>query len=133
MKYMLDTDFCIYLMKGPAPAVVKKLARMKPKSLGVSAITHAELRFGADKSKKKEANHAALDVFFDNLETIAFDDEAALHYGRIRASLENEGKPIGPLDTLIAANAMSHGAILVTHNTKEFKRVRKLKVEDWIE
>ena len=99
--------------------------------VGVSSVTAAELRYGAEKSAAPEQNREALSRFLLPLEVLAFGDEAAAAYGRVRAALENAGTPIGPLDNLIAAHAVSLGVTLVTNNTREFSRVPGLEIEDW--
>ena len=99
--------------------------------VGVSSVTAAELFYGAEKSAVPEQNREALSRFLLPLEVLAFGDEAAAAYGRVRAALEKAGTPIGPLDALIAAHAVSLGVTLVTNNTREFSRVPGLEVEDW--
>ena len=99
--------------------------------VGVSSVTAAELRYGAEKSAVPERNLEALSRFLLPLEVLAFGDEAAAAYGRMRAALEKAGTPIGPLDTLIAAHAVSLGTKLVTNNVREFSRVPGLELEDW--
>lgn len=131
MKFLLDTDICIYLIKKHPPAVFEKLRSCRTGDVGVSAITVAELRFGADKSQRPKQNHEGLDLFLAPLEIVAFDDRAAAEYGKIRAQLESAGQPIGPLDLLIAAHAKGLGVTLITNNSGEFKRVRGLKIENW--
>ncbi|MGH3088573.1 MAG: PIN domain-containing protein [Rubrobacteraceae bacterium] len=101
--------------------------------IGVSVATVAELRYGVEKSARVEQNSEALDRFLLPLEIASFDLEATVSYGRIRAALERRGTPIGPLETLIAAHAISLDAALVTNNTREFERVPGLRVEDWME
>ena len=138
MNYMLDTNTCIYLMTGSQPAWQQKiLARLE--ALGtrdevyVSSVVVSELRYGVQKSRWRKANNSLLDEFLMDFQVVAYDDAAALHYGLVRASLEKKGRPIGPLDTLIAAHAVSLEMTLVTHNVKEFKRIPNLCVEDWVE
>ena len=99
--------------------------------VGVSSVTAAKLSYGAEKSSRPEQNREALSRFLLPLEVLAFGDEAAAAYGRVRAALEKSGTPIGPLDTLIAAHAVSLGVTLVTNNVREFSRVPGLEVEDW--
>ncbi len=99
--------------------------------IGVSSVTAAELRHGAEKSSRPGRNHEALGAFLLPLEVLGFGDEAAAAYGRVRAALERAGTPIGPLDTLIAAHAVSLGVTLVTNNVREFSRVAGLEIEDW--
>jgi tRNA(fMet)-specific endonuclease VapC len=131
MKFLLDTDICIYLIKKNSPSVLERLQACCTGDVGISAITVAELRYGADKSQRPKQNHEALDLFFAPFDIAAFDDQAATEYGGVRAQLESTGQPIGPLDTLIAAHAKSLGVTLVTNNSDEFNRIRGLKVENW--
>lgn len=131
MRFLLDTNLCIDLMRGRADAAFRRLRRRAPDDAGISSITLAELRYGAAKSKRR-AHHESLIVAFCAPLTIAtFDARAAEAYGEIRALLESVGKPIGPLDLLIAAHALSLGATVVTANEREFNRVPGLTVEDW--
>jgi tRNA(fMet)-specific endonuclease VapC len=132
MKYMLDTNICIYIIKQHPDEVIHKFKDLKVGDLCISSVTLAELAYGVEKSRYREKNKSALEEFTLPLEIMTFDDQAALHYGHIRASLEKKGTPIGPLDLMIAAHARSLDAILVTNNKKEFTRVTKLKVEDWV-
>lgn len=131
MRFMLDTDVCITLIKKRPAGLLRKLTALAPGEAGISAVTLAELRFGVAKSAEKERNATALEEFILPLETADLDKAAAAEYGRVRAALEACGKPIGPLDTLIAAHALSLGAVLVTHNTREFRRVAGLVLADW--
>jgi len=132
MKYLLDTNVCIYLIKHNPPAVRKHFERLVPGDVGISSITLAELEYGAAKSRYPERNHKALAQFVLPLEILAFDAEAALAYGEVRADLEARGTPIGSMDLLIAAHALALGVALVTNNVREFRRVRTLQVENWI-
>jgi tRNA(fMet)-specific endonuclease VapC len=104
---------------------------MRPGSVGISIITISELQFGAAKSQNPQRNCSALEQFLLPLEILDYDSAAASYYGDVRARLEKSGTPIGPLDTLIAAHALSLNAVLVTNNLSEFRRVSGLKVEDW--
>lgn len=131
MKYLLDTNICIFALKTPSPALRQKLRATTPADIAVSAITAAELRFGADNSSRKKENHRILDNFLDNFAVLTFDEPATRAYGEIRAVLRRKGKPVGPLDTLIAAHAISANLTLVTNNTRELRRVPGLSVEDW--
>ena len=99
----------------------------------VSSITFAELRFGVEKSQQRERSRRNLQYALDALNVMPFDEKAAEAYGRVRTSLEAEGKPIGPLDTLIAAHALSLELTLVKSNVREFSKVRRLRVENWVE
>ena len=132
MKLMLDTNICIYLIKQQPPSVLERFLSHPVGDIGISSITVAELDYGASKSRQASKNRAALDQFIAPLDVAAFDREAASVYGKIRASLEAKGTPIGGMDLLIAAHALSLGVRLVTNNGREFKRVPGLKVENWV-
>jgi tRNA(fMet)-specific endonuclease VapC len=131
MKWMLDTDTCIAIIKGKPASVLKKLRGKSIGHVGISSITLGELAFGAAKSSRHDEAHAALAEFLLALEIASFDSDAAASYGQMRASLEKRGTPIGPLDTLIGAHAAALDVILVTHNTREFSRIDTLRLEDW--
>lgn len=130
MKWMLDTDTCIAIIK-KHPVVLKKLRGKSIGQVGLSSITLGELAFGAAKSSRPRAAHDALHEFLLALEIAAFDDQSAMRYGEVWASLAPGGKPIGPFDTLIGSHARSLDVILVTHNTREFTRIKDLRLEDW--
>lgn len=130
MKYLLDTDICIYVINERPAAVLKRFREHGVGDIGITAITVAELAYGVEKSGSAR-NRAALERFLLPFELLDFDAEAAIAYGSIRASLERKGKPIGPLDTLIAAQAVSRALVLVTNNVREFRRVPGLAVENW--
>jgi len=98
----------------------------------MSSITLAELRFGVAKSEQPKRAGSNLRVLLSKVSVVPFDEQATTHYGDLRARLEKRGTPIGPLDTLIAAHALSLGYVLVTHNAREFRRVPGLKIEDWL-
>lgn len=132
MKWMLDTDTCIAMINSQPPSVLRRLSGKSIGQVGISSITLGELAFGASKSSQSQQSKTALGEFLLALEVAAFDDVAAMQYGTVRAALERVGTPIGPLDTLIAAHALSTDAVLVSHNTREFKRVRGLRCEDWL-
>lgn len=132
MRWMLDTDTCIALIKQRPGSVLKKLRGKSTGQVGISSITLGELAFGASKSSRSQESHAALSEFLLPLEVAEFNETAAMHYGDVRADLDRQGRPIGPLDTLIAAHALAIEATLVTHNTREFKRVGSLRLEDWL-
>ncbi len=136
MGYMLDTDTCIYLLAGREPDKQRKiLARLEALDPGetvhLSSIVVAELSYGAQKGHWKKANMSLLEQFLLDFRIAAFDELAAHTCGTIRAALEKKGKPIGPMDTLIAAHAVGLKMTLVTHNIREFNRVSGLKVENW--
>ncbi len=132
MRWMLDTDTCIALIKQHPDSALKKLRGKSIGQVGISSITLGELAFGASKSAKSRESYAALGEFLLPLELAGFDERAAMQYGEVRALLAREGKPIGPLDTLIAAHALALETILVTHNIREFERVEGLQLEDWL-
>ena len=131
MKYMLDTNICIFAIRNSNDNVLKKFHDHLDDELYISSITLAELMYGVEKSRKPEQNRNALLQFLTLIDIKEFSEKAAIEYGKIRAFLENQGTPIGPLDTLIAAHAVSENMILVTHNTKEFLRIPDLTVENW--
>jgi tRNA(fMet)-specific endonuclease VapC len=132
MKYLLDTNICIALIRQRPAGLLQRLTALEPGEVGLSSITLAELIYGAAKSFQTEQNLAALEQFLLPLELVNFDESAATAYGQIRAGLEREGKVIGSMDMLIAAHALSLNTILVTNNIKEFGRVSGLLLEDWI-
>jgi len=132
MKFLLDTNICIYIIKQKPREVLQKFNSYQVGDIGVSSITVAELEFGVRKSQFLARNQQALTQFLLPLKIVDFDRAAANVYGDIRATLEKQGKPIGSLDTLIAAHAVSLEVILVTNNVKEFNRISNLKLENWI-
>lgn len=132
MKIMLDTNICIYIIKRQPAAVLKHFMEYKVGDICISTITLSELRYGVAKSAHREKNTKALAEFIVPLEVVPFEEEAALAYGEIRSNLEKAGTPIGSMDMLIAAHAVSLGISLVTNNTREFLRIPTLNVIDWI-
>ncbi len=132
MKLMLDTNICIYIIKQQPEAVLKRFLEYQVGDIGISSITLSELRHGVARSTHQDKNSKALDEFITPLEVIPFDEDAAHVYGGIRATLEKAGTPIGAMDMLIAAHAVSLGIPLVTNNTREFVRIPALNVVDWI-
>ncbi len=130
MKYMLDTDICIYLINKRPPKVLDRFHRNEVGDIGVSSVTVAELAYGVAKSGS-ERNRAALEGFLLPLEIADFDQKAAWKFGEVRSALERAGKPIGPYDMQIAAHALALGCTVVTNNQREFQRVPGLKVENW--
>ncbi len=131
MKFMLDTNICIYIIKQKPAKVLKRFTQHSPGDILLSSVTLAELRYGAGKSLNVQQNHDALDGFIVPLEIASFDEKAADKYGKVRAQLEKKGQAIGSMDMLIGAHALGLGVTLVTNNTKEFKRIRGLNVENW--
>jgi tRNA(fMet)-specific endonuclease VapC len=132
MKYLIDTNICIYIMNERPAEVIKKFKRFEPGQIGISVITISELQYGVSKSKFRKKNEQRLEEFLTPLEILIYDEIAARTYGSIRFQLEKDGWPIGPLDLLIAAQAISRKLILVTNNEKEFTRVKNLKVQNWV-
>ena len=112
--------------------IIHKFKQFDVGEIGVSTITVSELHYGVAKSKNRRLNKQRVEEFLSPLEILPYDEIAATIYGDIRLQIEKVGKPIGPLDLLIAAHALSRNLVLITNNEKEFKRVNKLKVENWI-
>lgn len=131
MKYMLDTNICIYVIMHKPDKVIKNFLAHDSEEICISAITYAELMHGVEKSMAVERNRIAMSLFLSPFTILQFDERAAEEYGRIKAELQKAGTPIGPMDTLIAGHAKSRGLIIVTNNTREFSRVAGLTVEDW--
>ena len=132
MNYLLDTNICIYIIKRKPRSVIDQLNQITFDQISISAITVAELEYGARKSSLPEKNHAALNEFLGPFLILNFDYAATIEYGIIRNDLEQKGIPIGPFDMLIAAHAKSQNLTLVTNNAKEFNRVDGLKIENWV-
>lgn len=133
MRYMLDTNICIFIIKNKPESVIKKFMEHEPVDICISSITYAELLHGVEKSVAREKNRMALTLLLSEIQIIPFDDSAAQVYGVVKADLQKKGTPIGPLDTLIAAHAKSLNYTLVTNNTREFARVEGLRLEDWVQ
>lgn len=132
MKFLLDTNICIYIIKQKPVEVLNKFKAYDVGDIAISSVTVAELEFGVQKSQFPKKNQQALAQFLIPLNVVAFDRPAAIVYGKIRSDLEKQGIPIGSLDTLIAAHALSLQITLVTNNVKEFNRVPNLKLENWV-
>ena len=133
MRYMLDTNICIYAIKHKPEQVFMRLQEHDPIDICISSVTYAELVHGVEKSKAIEKNRVALALLLANIEIMNFDSLAAESYGKIRADLDKARTPIGPFDMMIAGHAMALGYTVVTNNTKEFERVKGLKLENWTE
>ena len=131
IRYMLDTDACIALIKNRPEAMRNRLFRLSPEEIGISSIVTAELWFGVAYSLKKKQNESALKDFLDYATAIDWPCEASPLYGKIRARLQKQGTPIGAMDLLIATHALFLDAVLVTNNKREFERVPRLKIENW--
>ncbi len=132
MRWMLDTNTCIDIMKRHPPPVRERLRRVAIGEVGISAIAHAELRFGIHKSRRRAENEAALADFLSYCLVLDWPQAASDAYAEIRRELEAAGTPIGSNDLLIAAHALHLGCTLVTNNTEEFQRVRGLRIDNWI-
>ena len=131
MRYMLDTNMCIYVIKKNPANVIRRLRRMDVGDVCISSITLSELEYGVSKSSRPAQNKLALAEFLSPIEVVPYDDMAAQEYGRLRAHLERQGTPMGSLDTLIAAHALALKCTLVTNNEDEFKRAPNLRVQNW--
>ena len=132
MKYLLDTNICIYIINEKPEKVLKRFEQYPVHEFGISSITHAELQYGVAKSKHKDTNQNALDEFLLPLTILPFYGERLVAcYGEIRSLLESKGKTIGPLDMLIAAHALSLDLTIISNNIKEFSRIPNLKYENW--
>ncbi len=130
MRWMLDTNICIDIIKRSPAQIIDALRKHESEGIGVSSVTAAELTFGVAKSGSAR-NRSALEDFLGSLEIAPFDEAAAGVYGDVRAELEASGLPIGPLDTQIAAHALSLDVTLVSNNLREFQRVRGLRCANW--
>jgi tRNA(fMet)-specific endonuclease VapC len=128
---MLDTDTCSYIMRRSHDAVLRRLAKTSVSDVCISVITKSELLFGVEVSTKRKQDEAALAAFLRYVEVLDFPDEASSHYAKIRADLKARGAMIGANDLFIATHARSLGLTLITNNTREFKRVRGLSVDNW--
>ena len=131
IKYMLDTNILIYTIKN-RPRKVREAFKKHADYLAMSSVTMGELIYGAEKSAQIAGNLADVEALAARMEVLPYDSHAAVHFGQIRAELARAGKLIGPYDLMIAGHARSQGLILVTNNLREFKRVRGLRVENWV-
>lgn len=131
MKYLVDTNICIYIMNKRPIGVIQKFKQFEVGDVGISTITVSELQYGVAKSVHRKENQQRLEQFLAPLEILPYDEMAAGAYGDIRFHLEKYGHLIGPLDVLIAAHALSRNLILVTNNDREFKRIENLQMENW--
>ncbi len=131
MKYLLDTNTCIRYINGRAPQIREHMRYIVDTDIAISTVTMGEMFFGSAKSAYPERSRAKQDAFFIRFTHLVYDEIAADEFGRIRAHLEMKGTSIGPYDMQIAAIAVVHGLVVVTHNIKEFGRISWLKIEDW--
>ena len=130
--FLIDTNICIYLINGPNESLRNRIESYDPFQISVSAISVAELEYGAAKSKFTEKNRTTLHKFLSAFEILPFDDKDAETFGTIRAFLEQKGTPIGGYDMQIAAQGLARGLTVVTNNAREFERVPSLRVVNWI-
>jgi tRNA(fMet)-specific endonuclease VapC len=133
VRYLLDTNICIYIAKGQPLAVRQRFERHTLRELVMSVVTLGELRFGAEKSQARDRALATIEQLAQVIQPCALPMSAAEHYGSIRAALQKQGLPIGNNDLWLAAHARAEGWILVTNNTREFARVPGLRVENWVD
>ena len=128
---LLDTHICIYIINAKPPGVLARFQQYRPGDIGLCSVVAAELAFGVAKSGSAR-NRQALEMFLAPLTILPFDAPAVWAYGDLRADLERRGTPIGSLDTMIAAHALSQQAMLVTNNTREFAKVPGLQLDNWV-
>lgn len=131
MKYLLDTNICIYIINSRPSKVLNRFKEFAVGDIAVSTITVYELMYGVYKSRYEEKNLCALRAFLSPLEILSFDEACADFCGRVRAYLEKEGKMIGSMDIQIAATALAYNMTLVTNNVGEFRNVHSLKIDNW--
>jgi len=131
MTYLLDTNTCIRYINGRAPQIREHMRNIADTDIAICTITRGEMYAGSARSDTPQRSRAKQDAFFIRFASLSFDEAAADEFGRIRAALETAGTPIGPYDMQIAAIAMVHNLIVVTHNTREFGRIAGLNLEDW--
>ncbi|MCH8127401.1 type II toxin-antitoxin system VapC family toxin [candidate division KSB1 bacterium] len=132
MKYMLDTNICIYIIKKTPQKVIDKFKNIKLGEIGISSITYCELQYGVANSKMKKENQDALNEFLTPLNILDYPGDAAHTYGEIRAKLKKIGDRIGQLDLLISTHAVHINATLITNNINEFNKIENLKIENWV-
>lgn len=130
--FLLDTNICIYAIKKKPVSVLDKIKENVNSGIYISSLTIAELEYGIENSNRVEENRVSLIKFLSIFNILSFDDSDAIAYGKIKAKLKKEGNIIGPINILLAAQAISKDLILVTNNTREFERIDNLKLENWI-
>ena len=131
MRYLLDTNICIYIAKQKPAEVLERFRHLRPGDVGMSVITHLELVYGAWKSQQREANLQRIQELERLIPVLPLDTSVNDQYGQIRAELEKKGSPIGAYDLLIAAHALTLGLTLATNNVREFRRVPRLRIDNW--
>lgn len=130
LRYMLDTNFCISTIRDK-PAGVRSAFKLHHAQMCISSITVMELLYGVERSTQQQSNLAEVEGFIARLDVLDYDSTAAAHTAQIRAELRKSGMQIGPYDQMIAGHARSRGLVVITNNTKEFRRVAGLRIEDW--
>ena len=131
--YLLDANICIYAIKKKPILVLEQIKEKSKLGIYISALTVAELEYGIENSTKIEENRISLLKYLSIFNILPFDDKDAIPYGKLKTKLRKEGQIIGPIDMLLAAQALSKDLIFVTNNTKEFRRIENLKLENWVE
>ena len=130
MRYILDTDICSYIIKGSSSVLLQNLELHAQDDISITAITYAELLFGAEKKQSRKIQNK-IEAIASIVSIIAFNQNAAREYAKIRTKLEKTGTPIGNMDILIASCAIAEDAILVTNNERHFSNIKKLQIENW--
>jgi tRNA(fMet)-specific endonuclease VapC len=131
MRYLLDTNICIYIAHRKMPDVIAAFRKLDHGDAGISVVTHAELLWGAEKSHAPKAARSVVKDFVEHVPVLPIHEDVSPYYGELRNYLQRKGTPIGANDLWIAAHALAENLILVTNNEREFKRIPKLKVENW--
>ncbi len=131
MIYLPDTNAWIGFLNASSSKIQQRFNKTDLSEIKLCSVVKAELYYGAERSNRREANFRLLDELFADIDSLNFDDAAAVQYGKIKSDLASAGTPIGPNDLMIAAIALANDTVLVTHNTREFSRVESLKIEDW--
>lgn len=131
MLYLIDTNVCVMYLNGRSPSIRDRILSVATQDIAVYSVVKAELFFGAMRSNNPTATLQRQQAFLDNYESLPFNDQSAIIFAQIRAQLATQGTPIGAYDLQIAAIALAHNLLLVTHNTREFSRIPQLQLEDW--
>lgn len=131
MKFLLDTNVCIRFLNGRNPLIRQRMREHKPDDILLCSVVKAELLVGVAKNENPEGRLKKIQPFLERFASLPFDDSAATSYAEIRSDLEKRGVPIGPNDLMIASIAVANQLVLITHNVREFKRVKDLTIEDW--
>ena len=131
MNYYLDSNICIYFLKGIYPLIKEKIVSTNPSTIKIPSIVKAELLYGAEKSQQKAKNLSTIKLFLEPFEIVPFDEECSIVYSKIRSAMELKGMMMGPNDIIIAATVLAKNGVLVTNNTNKFEKVKNLKLENW--